>query len=399
MAFTLPLEPSVLTGIDHARFPLIMKSLLQIEQGGAREAIASWPRIPDSSLTGIESRDLPLSNVPAVESVMLRAPEADLPPLFDRPVSNLENIGAVDPATSKEQTNPWPWVKGLAAAAGAALAFEGMWHAGRSLAVRGFLRSLGLLSVLLCAGVSGLLGGAGRARGDVDIIFAGSGSNAVPAAGARFNRLSREVTSRTSITVSPVPQVWNPASLAVGAEKPSGIDQPWLWSNGLQPVLAGGGPTPVSGVAGRLSPVTGRWLRRGGFLVIEGVSNKEILDAAFKVEFPTGSWAPVPTDHELMRSFYLLDSLPACAPAIWHQFDFDGRVAAVAIPQRLTEMLRDGAAVEATRCPGERLGKSPATLDGREKGYRAFVNLLMVALTTDYKKDQVHLPEILKRLR
>ena len=34
-----------------------------------------------------------------------------------------------------------------------------------------------------------------------------------------------------------------------------------------------------------------------------------------------------------------------------------------------------------------------------EQATRAFVNLLMVALATDYKKDQIHLPEILKRLR
>ena len=34
-----------------------------------------------------------------------------------------------------------------------------------------------------------------------------------------------------------------------------------------------------------------------------------------------------------------------------------------------------------------------------EKVMRVFINIMMVALTTDYKKDQIHLPEILKRLR
>ena len=34
-----------------------------------------------------------------------------------------------------------------------------------------------------------------------------------------------------------------------------------------------------------------------------------------------------------------------------------------------------------------------------ERSTRIFVNLVMVALATDYKKDQIHLPEILKRLR
>jgi hypothetical protein len=90
---------------------------------------------------------------------------------------------------------------------------------------------------------------------------------------------------------------------------------------------------------------------------------------------------------------------------------FDGRVAAVAIPQELTGILRDGGP-ESLKCPGiggaakdnARNVSRDRPAGGGQNGpkelhYRAFVNLLMVSLTTDYKKDQVHLPEILKRLR
>jgi hypothetical protein len=100
-----------------------------------------------------------------------------------------------------------------------------------------------------------------------------------------------------------------------------------------------------------------------------------------------------------MRSFYLLDALPSCGSSIWHQFSFDGRVAAVALPVRLTKSLQDGGG---SACPGEPASSMQGggrAAQSMEMQHRAFVNLLMVALTTDYKKDQVHLPEILKRLR
>lgn len=390
LAFTLPIEPSVATGIDHARFPLILKDLLEVEQGSARDAVANWPRIPDSAASGVDTGDLPLSNVPTAESVLQAASAADLPPLFNASASGSDGSHAVEADVSQEQVNPWPWVRGLTAVAGAAVIVEVAWHGGRWLAMRGVFHFFGLLMGLIAFALAAL-SGASQARAEIEIIFAGSG----PAAGARFSRLSREVASRTSLTVMPLSRVWKPSTLDVAAAKPSGIDQPWLWSNGLKPIVTSGSKS------GRLLVAAGRWLRRGGFLVIEGVANKEALDAAFKSEFPSEAWAPVPTDHELMRSFYLLDSLPACAPTIWHQFTFDGRVAAVAIPQHLTEMLQDGSAADAFRCPGEIKDseKAGVKVSSREKGYRAFVNLMMVALTTDYKKDQVHLPEILKRLR
>ena|GEM_PF-1072751 len=381
MAYTLPLEPSIATGVDHARFPLLLKGLIELEEGATRQVVSSWPRISDSSAAGVRARDLPLSNVPSVESVLQVAAPSDLPPVYnarfpgrDKAASDAGN-GNLD-----ERINPWPWVRGLAATAAGAVIFEAAWMTGKWVLARGFFTAgiflIAFLGAMAASAFSGL------ARADVEIIFANPGP--ASGTGARFSRLAREVASRTSIMLVPVARVWNPSSLDVGPAKPAGIDQPWLWSDGLKGFVD---------KSGRLSPVTGRWLRRGGFLVIEGISSREALDAAFKIEFPGTTWAPVPTDHELMRSFYLLDGLPACAPAIWHQFTFDGRVAAVAMPRKMSDLLRDGAPADAFRCPGDQRAEGP------EKGYRAFVNLLMVALTTDYKKDQVHLPEILKRLR
>ena len=96
----------------------------------------------------------------------------------------------------------------------------------------------------------------------------------------------------------------------------------------------------------------------------------------------------MPPDHELMRSFHLIDSLPACQGQVWRGFHYDGRLAVLAIPFSFVDTLFD------KRRPSACL---PA--EGQERGVRTFIDLLMVALATDYKKDQSHLPEILKRLR
>jgi hypothetical protein len=102
---------------------------------------------------------------------------------------------------------------------------------------------------------------------------------------------------------------------------------------------------------------------------------------------PTG-WMSMPPDHEFMRSFYLLNSLPTCKGRPWKIFSFDGRVVAIAAPYSLLSSLQDQ--------PVKWSCESNVTY---EQQVRIFVNLLMMAFTTDYKRDQIHLPEILKRLR
>jgi hypothetical protein len=102
----------------------------------------------------------------------------------------------------------------------------------------------------------------------------------------------------------------------------------------------------------------------------------------------SGVWKPIAPDHELMRSFYLLESLPTCQGSGWNEFRYDGRTAILAIPYRLTAILSDQG--EVAKC--ENIKKS-------EQLTRVLVNLFMISLATDYKKDQIHLPEILKRLR
>jgi hypothetical protein len=108
--------------------------------------------------------------------------------------------------------------------------------------------------------------------------------------------------------------------------------------------------------------------------------------------------APLSTDHVLARSFYLLQDFPGrfTGAAVWVQRDQDrsnDSVSPVIIGGN------DWAAAWAV----DAQGRNPyATIPGgarqRTLAYRFGVNLVMYALTGNYKGDQVHVPAILERL-
>lgn len=108
--------------------------------------------------------------------------------------------------------------------------------------------------------------------------------------------------------------------------------------------------------------------------------------------------APVPEDHVLKRAFYLLQDLPGrfAGGQVWVARDQDranDSVSPVIIGGH------DWAAAWAL----DARGQNPyATIPGgarqRVLAYRFGVNLVMYALTGNYKGDQVHVPAILERL-
>jgi hypothetical protein len=108
--------------------------------------------------------------------------------------------------------------------------------------------------------------------------------------------------------------------------------------------------------------------------------------------------APVPEDHVLKRAFYLLQDLPGryAGGQVWVARDQDranDSVSPVIIGGH------DWAAAWAI----DARGQNPyATIPGgarqRVLAYRFGVNLVMYALTGNYKGDQVHVPAILERL-
>ncbi len=106
---------------------------------------------------------------------------------------------------------------------------------------------------------------------------------------------------------------------------------------------------------------------------------------------------PLPGDHVLLRSFYLLRNLPGRwnGSSLWIDDDRRGENDGVAT---LIIGRNDWAAAWATDAAGLPL----AAVDGgprqREMAFRFGINLAAYALTGNYKADQVHIPAILERL-
>ncbi len=107
---------------------------------------------------------------------------------------------------------------------------------------------------------------------------------------------------------------------------------------------------------------------------------------------------PVPPDHVLTKSFYLMQEFPGR----WT----GGRVWVERPGQRVNDGVsriiigsHDWAAAWATDAAGRSLyAVVPGGEKQREAAYRFGINLVMYALTGNYKADQVHVPAILERL-
>jgi hypothetical protein len=108
--------------------------------------------------------------------------------------------------------------------------------------------------------------------------------------------------------------------------------------------------------------------------------------------------APLSSDHVLARSFYLLQDFPGrfTGDTVWVQRDQDRNNDSV------SPVIIGGNDWAAAWVVDEQ-GRNPyATIPGgarqRTLAYRFGVNLVMYALTGNYKGDQVHVPAILERL-
>jgi hypothetical protein len=168
---------------------------------------------------------------------------------------------------------------------------------------------------------------------------------------------------------------------------------------------------PVTAAAQPLAPAAAAalndYMSRGGIVVID------TRDAGSGAGFSPGAegalrrvaaglvippLAPLTTEHVLARAFYLLQDFPGrfTGDTVWVQRDQDranDSVSPVVVGGN------DWAAAWAI----DEQGRNPyATIPGgarqRVLAYRFGVNLVMYALTGNYKGDQVHVPAILERL-
>jgi hypothetical protein len=144
-----------------------------------------------------------------------------------------------------------------------------------------------------------------------------------------------------------------------------------------------------------------RYLQYGGFLFAD---NSQLLanygfDKSFRAFaaalFPDRKLERVPSDHPLFQSFYMIEFVPGrnVVNPFFEGIAFDGRTPVIYCHNDLSgAWARDalGNFVFPVTPGGERQ---------REMSFRQGVNLIMYALTVDYKKDQVHIPFILQRRR
>jgi hypothetical protein len=120
---------------------------------------------------------------------------------------------------------------------------------------------------------------------------------------------------------------------------------------------------------------------------------------------------PLPSDHVLTRSFYLLQDFPGRHPrgALWVEAAPVDAEQVEGIPFRdlndgVTPVVIGGNdwaaawAVDGNGRPMLPVGRGYAGERQRELAYRFGVNLVMHVLTGNYKSDQVHVPALLERL-
>jgi hypothetical protein len=198
-----------------------------------------------------------------------------------------------------------------------------------------------------------------------------------------LRRLSWELGRRTSI---------EPAAAAVTVR----LGQPGLHRTPML-YLAGAGPLPPFSEAERAA--LRRFLQYGGFLLVDAADGSDGtgFDASVRRELgqvlPASPLAPVPRDHVLYKSFYLLDRQGGrllVKPWLEAQV-LDGRAAVVYSQNDL------GGAWARSELGEWEYPCTPGGEAQRETAFRVGVNVAMYALCTDYKDDAVHLPFILRR--
>ena len=176
-------------------------------------------------------------------------------------------------------------------------------------------------------------------------------------------------------------------------------------------------PLPSGEAYARLN----RYLRDGGMILFDtrdadlasaagGSPNRRRLQQiALGLDVPP--LEPVPSDHVLTRTFYLLQEFPGryTSGKVWVEAAPPDARRAEGMPFRnlndnVTPVVigaNDWAAAWAVDTSGRPLvpiGRGSAGDRQREFAYRFGVNLIMYALTGNYKSDQVHVPALLERL-
>ncbi|MCO4743527.1 MAG: DUF4159 domain-containing protein [Proteobacteria bacterium] len=214
---------------------------------------------------------------------------------------------------------------------------------------------------------------------DVAELDFGSGTTTRPAA---WKRLLFEVIHSTSVEC-------RPKSVSVSLTDPGFFQHPFT-------TLVGDGrfAIPPDEELEQLH----RYLSYGGFLFIDETSGAEVSPFDDQVRelcerlFPTRPLSPLPADHSVYRAFFLLDgpkgrlarhrhlegiTIGNLTPLVYCRNDLSGALG----------RNNDGSHMNSCTPGGERQ---------RREAVKLGVNLMMYSLTANYKKDQVHVRELME---
>lgn len=198
-------------------------------------------------------------------------------------------------------------------------------------------------------------------------------------------RLLYEVEQTTSVAC--VPRV-----VRLRPEDPALFDHPFG-------VLSGNGD--LGTLEDAAAACLARYLQYGGFLLVDDATG--VADSAFDRSvrrlcarlFPTRPLAPLPSDHAVYRSFFLVrrpvgrvDVVPwlegitlgEMTPLVYSRNDLSGAL----------DRGPDGR---------DRLAVEPGGTPQRREAVKLGINLVVYALTSDYKKDATHVRELLREGR
>ena len=236
----------------------------------------------------------------------------------------------------------------------------------------------------LAAGLTTISGGvhAIGPRSDIGIghVRQGKNWNHRPEA---LRRLLWETGKRTSI------QVARDAT-------PLALDDAELF---YQPLLIWTGSGDMAPLSQALRNRIARHLRFGGMLWIDALGPDDSFAVAARAEilrlFPKENLAPLPADHVLFRSYFLLDK-------VLGRNDAQKEANAILLSERLAVLVTECdvlGAFERDRFGTWRFDCVPGGDAQREQAFRFGVNVMMYATCLDYKADQVHIPFIMKKTR
>jgi len=235
------------------------------------------------------------------------------------------------------------------------------------------------LGIGICASLCLAFGDATRFRFAVLEL----GPEAMPRQGA-LPYLALQLARRTSVEVIPAPLMLKPTGKQI-------FEHPFLVASGETRF-----PDPGEETVVRLR----RHLRSGGMLLLDDAAPErgEFSMAARELAgrlFPRQELVPLPREHTVYKSFYLLDRAGGrrLEDPDLHAVVLDGRVALLLSGNDLLGAFdRDslGSWTQSTS-PGGELQ--------REQAVRLALNIAYYALCLDYKDDQVHAPFILERRR